>query len=702
MMRTSHVAAFYMLCTSVAFADIPTRTATRNAATTAGTALVATRGDTYVRGIQHRDTGLTATVVGEVATTNTEADNLEFDTATMMAVEDIRPGMKGYGLSVFSGIRPEKFEATVVGVRHRVYPDMDIILCQLNHPILTDMGVIAGMSGSPVYMDEKMIGAVAYGWTESKEALAGVTPIASMLKVLKSTPTEPLTDKDEDDGATYRAYNGYMQMRRDLAWAIGNDTPYLRANRASTLKFRGTEFPDTVRQQFGLPDEFEMRPLTAPIFVSGASPKTLDLLRNVFQGLDIQAPNSMLPVTTWSPSAPAQNSPGGPVADLKALSQEFAEGYGLAVPFVEGDMNMSGVGTVTYRKGNRLVAFGHPMFEYGNVRFPMAPARINAIVRNLSRPFKVGEPLGQIGMVRQDRQPAIGCLFGQTADMFSIRASVEDPRYRGKREFNYRVWNDREMGPSLAMVTLMESMVAASRSGDDAVALFNYALSFDDGTSFTKEDYVADQYGGGSAAVGAASDVGVMMTNPYRRVKMKSLDFNVKLADRYLQGQLLAGMLDKAIYRPGDQVAVEWEVQPYRKPAERMQYSFRLPDNLADGEYDLLVTDAGQRESIEGRRNPGGDRVFDYESLVRLLGRNFPRNKVYVTLQDEDTGAAVRGSEMPKLPSSIINTIEATVERRYYSSVRGNFLVDADVVTNYEISGRIPLTVKVVRQPGKE
>ena len=688
---------------STAFADIPTIAPSHDAQTTPGLGVAVSTRNSYVTSVQTRDTGLTGTVVGgEHATTNTEVDNLEFDPTKMMAVDDVRPGMKGYGLSVFSGIRPEKFDATVVGVRHRVYPDQDIILCKLDHPVLQNMGVIAGMSGSPVYMDDKMIGAVAYGWTESMEALAGITPIASMLKVLKSTPTEPLTDKDDDGGATYHAYEGYMQMRQDLQWGSGADSLYSRTNPAASLKLRATDFPGNARHQFGLPDEFEMRPLVAPVFLSAASPKTLELLRSTFRGLDIQAPDNMMPVTTWSPSAPAQNSPGGPVVDLKALTEEFGDGYGLAVPFVEGDMNMSGVGTVTYRKGNRLVAFGHPMFEFGDVRFPMAPARINAIVRNLSRPFKVGEPLGQVGMVRQDRQPAIGCLFGQTADMFAIHSVVEDLHYRGKREFNYRVWNDREMGPNLTMATLMESMVSASRSGNDAVALFRYALQFDDGTSITKEDYVADQNGGGSAAVGAAADVGVMMTNPYRRIKMKSVDFNVKIAERFLQGQLMAGTLDKATYRPGDQVNVDWEVQPYRKSPERMHYSFRLPDNLMDGDYDLHLTDAHQRESLENRRSPGADRVFDYESLVRLLGRNFPANKVYVTLQDQDTGATVRGSELPKLPTSIINTIQDTVDQRYYAAVRGNFLVDADITTNYEITGRVPLTVKVVRQRGRE
>lgn len=698
------IACVLMWVASVCLADLPNTVTPRDAKTTTGLENAATSTEAFVKSTMNRDTGLTGTAVGkDVPIPSTELDTLEFDPNTMMRSEDVRPGMKGYGLSTFSGIKPERFNATVVGVRHRVFADMDIILCQLDHPVLKDIGVIAGMSGSPVYMDDKLIGAVAYGWTLSKEALAGVTPIASMLKVLKATPTTPLTDKDDgDEGTTYRAYEGYMQMRKELANISDDVLPHVSLRGPVSLKLHANEFPDAVRQQFSLPDEFEMRPLVAPVFVSGASPRTVELLRTMFKGMDVQAADTMSPMTTWAPSAPAENSPGGAVPDLKALAQEFGDGYGLAVPFVEGDMNMSGVGTVTYRKGNRLVAFGHPMFEYGEVRFPMAPARINAISRNLERPFKIGEPLGQIGMVRQDRQPAIGCLFGQTADMFTIHAAVEDVRFRGRRDFNYRAWNDREMAPMLAMSTLNESMVAASRSGDQAVALYQYTLAFDDGTSYTKEDYESDSYGGAMAAMAPGADVGAMMNNPYKRVKMKSLDFDVRVSQKLLQAQLLAGMLDKAVYRPGDEVTVTWDVQPYRKPVERMRYSFSLPETISDGDYDLHLTDGRQREFLESRRNPGGDKVFDYASLVRLLSRNFPGNKVYVTLQDQDTGAAVRGSEFPKLPNSIINTIEDTVDRKYYASVRGNFLVDADLTTEYEISGRLPLTVKVVRQRGKE
>lgn len=682
-------------------ASLPTETEPVDSVTTVGLSSVVSPVDSYVTSTLVRDTDLTYSLLAKDApTTSTEDDDLEFDPATMLRVEDLRPGTIGYGLSVFSGIRPERFEAELVGVRHRVFADMDIILCRLTHPILKDIGVVAGMSGSPVYMDGKLIGAVAYGWTDSKEALAGVTPIDHMLKVYKSTPTTPINHDSEEatgEAATYSAYQAYMdawqsQRMEDFARALGMNTSSVG------FEVRGNDLPAEVRSRYSLPDRMEMRPLTAPMFVTGASPRTMDLMRQVFRGMEFQATDGMQPVSTWVSSAPAENSPGGPVPDLQVLADELDGGYGLAVPFVEGDLNMAGIGTISYRKGSRLVAFGHPMFEQGLVRFPMAPARVNAIVRSSVRPFKVGESLGQVGMIRQDRQPAVGGLFGQTADMFEVNAVVTDPRYRGTRDFKYRVWNDRDMAPRLAMTVLAESMVASARSGGDSVALYKYTLNFDDGTAINREDYLSDQYGGLMAAMGTSVDIGMMMTNPYKRVKPVSVDFQVQVADRFAQARILAAAVDKTVFRPGETVTAEWEVQPYRKPLERMQYSFNLPETLPNGEYDLQITDATARDRIEGRRNPAGDRIFDYQSLVNILQRHFPSNKVYVTLQDRDTGVAVRGREMPKLPSSIINTVQDTVESTYFAPIRGNFLVDADVASTYEINGTANASFTVRRQ----
>ena len=621
-----------------------------------------------------------------------------FDPATMMRADDVRPGMKGYGLTVFSGIRPERFDAEVVGVRHRVFPGQDIILCRLSSPHLADIGVIAGMSGSPVYMDGRLIGAVAYGWSNSKEALAGVTPIDAMLDVFASTGETTATADGGVSGDGERGsmaqYEAYLAMRETME--LGR---LPRVEGPSDVSIRISDLSGVSPAALdGVPDQITMRPLAAPLFMSSAAPATLAVARAFFAGTGVEPVPASLGGGGAS-SARAENSPGGPVTDLAALADELAGGYALAIPMVEGDLNMAGVGTVTWRKGDRLVAFGHPMFQFGPVEFPMAPARVNALVRSSVRPFKLGEPLGQVGVIRQDRLPAVGGQFGQPLPMIPVRASVVDAGYRGLRRFEFSVIRHRDLTPGLVMTALAESIAAAGRSGGDTAAMFRYSVATEDGTSFTKENYISDPNGGIMAAMAAGTDVGVLVTNPFRRTMASTVELDVRLMDKLPEARLLRAGLDREAYRPGETATVEWVLTPFRREPVTMRHSFVLPANLPDGSYAVSVGDGPSRLAAEVSRNPGGSRILDYDGLVRVVSRNFPRNKVYVTLLDGDTGAAVHGQEMPRLPGSVVQVLRDGTEQPYYADVRGNFLVDADVATEYEVRGEQAMTLRVKRRP---
>lgn len=671
--------------------------------TTTGAVAVATSEQLSVSLPNNRQTGLDPEILDPAsvlpgitgtAVPSTDSQPLKFDPETMMRVEDLRPGMKGYGLTVFNGIRPEKFDVEVVGVRHAAMAGMDLVLCYLSSPKLKDIGVVAGMSGSPVYVDGKLIGAVAYGWQANKEALAGVTPIEKMLDVFNVTPGRQPEGAGAD--ATFQAYESYMEMRRALA---AGRMPDLTSLPGAALWGRALK----ATQSASMAEDSGLQPLSAPVFLSSSSPATVRLAQQLFPGMMItpvgaQAAAAGGSVGYVAPSLMAENSPGGAVTDLQELAREMSGGYGISVPFIEGDLSMAGVGTVTYRHGNRLVAFGHPMFEQGVTRFPMAPARINEVVRSILRPFKVGEPLGQVGLVVQDRLPAIGGVFGEGADMFPLHCVIDDPSYGGRREFNFRIWNDRDMSPMLNMVAIQEATAAAGRASGNTAILFRYSMAFDDGTSFTKEEYFSDTYGGTTAAFIVGADLGTMTTNPFKRVRPTRVDFAVRVADRLPEAQIIVGSVDQEVYRPGDTVTVEWEMQPYRKLRERRRFSFRLPENLADGTYELAVGDSKTRTSVDASRNPGGERIYDYEALVGLIRRHYPRNKVYVTLADQDTGVAVRGEELPKLPASIIGTFQDTVEPVHLAPVKGNLLVDADVVTPYDVKGSVKTTITVRRR----
>jgi hypothetical protein len=688
-----HIAPLFALILAALCTAAPAQTQLPDFATTPGLNAVISEQESFLPPATNRGTGLT-TLPFDPGATVTEV--VPFDETKMMRTKDLRPGMKGYGLTVFSGIVPERFEAEVVGVRHRAFPGDDMILCILSSPYLQDIGVFAGMSGSPVFMEDKLIGAVAYGWGFTDEPLAGITPIESMLSVFNSTsPAIREPGSPAPGGQTFNAYEAYWEVRRKMSLE-----PLRRLGGALPVAVEAQDFSDSVRAKHSLPDQFTMIPLSTPLFVSTVSPATMRVVETLFGGTNVQ------PLATGGSSsgalpaaATAENSPGGPVPDLQALAADVSGGYGLAIPLVEGDLSMAGVGTVTYRYGDKLVAFGHPMFEGGLVSYPMAPARVNALVRSRMRPFKLGEALGKIGTVYQDRLPAIGGVFGAVPRSYEMKTLISDPAYRGLREFNFSIWNDKEMGPMLGMSALMEAISGAARGSGDTVALYKYTLRMDDGTELIKEDYTVDPFGGYGVAMNVISDMGVLINNPYKPVLADTLDFQMQIADRYPQAQIQSVDLDQPSYRPGAEVKVTWRMQPYRKELTEMSHTFRLPDNISEGDYELTVCDANVRARIEASRNPGGERVIDYESLLRVIQRNFPRNKVYVTLQDRDTGVAVKGSELPKLPSSIIETIRSTTEAPYVSSVSGNMLLDVDYATNFEVSGIQRESVRVTRRP---
>lgn len=626
----------------------------------------------------------------------------------MMAVEDIQPGMTGYGMTVFSGLEPERFEAEVIGVRHRMLAGTDIILCRLKSPHLVDLGVVAGMSGSPVYVDGKLIGAVAYGFLDVDDPLAGVTPIGEMLNVYNSTPTEPASSDDEfAAGDGMAAFDSYITLRAEPTVA-NLQRVALASAPAQRLTFHASDF-GAAADADGLPSTFTLEPLSAPVFVGGNSTLTSRLADTVFPALNIVSnPADMAPMAIGAagvsavpvgiPSIKTLNAAGGTIDDLQAFSDKITGGYALAVPFVEGDLNMAGVGTITWRHENRLIAFGHPMMQQGTVYFPMAAARINAVIRSRTRPFKLGEPAGHIGMVRQDRVPAIGGLFGQTAKMFNLKTMIDDPEYLGNREYNFRIWNDRQMSPGLLLSCLAESIGTAARADGDSAALFSYSIALDDGTSITAEDYRSDSNGTLGAIIGAMADVGTLMNNPFKPVGINDIQFQMKVTDRLRDARIEAAMMDKAVYQPGETATVEWILRPYRADAVRLKYSFAVPEGLPDGDYNIVVMDADTRQDMESKRNPGGKKLNDYNDIVRLIKQNYPSNRVYVALVDQDTGVSISGKEMPRLPGSVINLLQTTVDSEYFEPVRGNFVVDADLPTTYEISGEAKTQLTIERR----
>jgi len=584
-----------------------------------------------------------------------------------MGVDEIRPGMKGYGKTVFKDNKIERFDVEILGVLRNVSPKGDMILARLAGGPLRDMGVIAGMSGSPVFIDDRLIGAVAYGWGFSKEPITGITPIEEMLQVYELTSSEP-SAPDEVNGGTQRLFPSPTEQSV-LA-------PYRIQIERDKLKQLDLPIPSEFT------DSLTLEPLATPLFITSCHPVVLRELKRLF------APYNMTAVLSGSASGSASAHGDIPIEP----------GAALGVQLVAGDLDISAVGTVTYCKGNKLVAFGHPMFLSGNVDIPMTSAYIYSILPSYYFPFKFGEVVKQVGSVRQDRMTAIGGVLGREAPMVPISVSVRLPDQQQTRTFSYRVWEDREFGPRLTAISLYESLLSTDKFQGDSAATIHYTITLDDGRTITKSDFISSDFGVAiSASMPVAFDIRTLVSNPFKAVRIKQITFEAELIDKLLTARLVATHTNKTTYKPGETVEITLYIQPWRKQIEPLKASFTIPADLPDGNYFLSISDGRGRQELEYTRAPGMFQPLSFDQLLRTLKQNFPQNYMYLTVQKDTGGLTVHGKELAALPPSVMRVIADASVAQFTQPTRGIFLWDHRIKTQYAVSGADRIVLEVRR-----
>src|SRR5712671_1067824 len=308
---------------------------------------------------------------------------LDARAADALRPEQLKPGMKGYGLSVFKGTKPERFDVEIIGVLRNALPKQDMILIRLSGQDLEKHRVIAGMSGSPVYIDGKLIGALAYGWTFENDPLAGVTPIHNMMAELKLPIAGPST------------INASVSLGR-------------RSSMPAPFALPNAAFTQTAND-FGAP-----HPLLTPLSLGGFSSRVLERFASKFAGFD------MMPIAAGGAGARV----------LPRRSGDMEPGGAIGVQLIRGDMDATAVGTATYVEKNRILAFGHPFFQGGSVQAPAVLAEVHTIMSSLERSFKMASPIAEIGSMVGDWQSCIVADAKVQARMIpiSIDAANRDTR----------------------------------------------------------------------------------------------------------------------------------------------------------------------------------------------------------------------------------------------------------------------------------
>lgn len=582
-----------------------------------------------------------------------------------MPVSEIRPGMVGEGTTVFSGTTRESFKAHVLGVLANVLgPRRNLILARLEGGPLAETGVIAGMSGSPVYIDGRLVGAVSYSLGAfSKEPIAGITPIDEMVELADPAVTS----------------------RRPPAGRVAFDLPLDHEAMAAVLRraFADAAFatrPDAVRVVAGghLADlATSLRPIATPLSVGGLGRDSLDLLSSFFRD------TGFVPVAAGA-------APGSAIPPMTGPLQP---GDAVGVGLVTGDLSLSGTGTVTLVEGSRVFAFGHPFFNLGPTAFPMTRAWVHTVLPSLFSSTKIASAGEVIGTIQQDRATAIAGTLGPGPAMIPMRLTLEGARGH-RRTFDVRVVNDQLFTPLLTYVSILSVLQSYEREAGAASFAVRGEARVKGYASVALEDLFAGDAPSVPAATYVVTPLNILLRNDLAPVEIEGLDVTITAAEEPRRVTIERAWVDEPRVRPGQTVTLKVLTRTYRGEERVRTLPVPIPPN-ARGTLSLLVSDGARLAQWEQRE---WRRALDAQSvaqLIRVFNTARKNNRLYVRLISPEPGAVVNGEPMPALPPSVLSVYEADRDGGRVAPIRQAVLGEWDVPTDYAVSGSRLLSLTV-------
>lgn len=527
-----------------------------------------------------------------------------------ISVDQIHAGMRGVALTVFQGVKPEPMDVEVLGVmRNANGPKGDVILVRLVGTKPEYTGVVAGMSGSPVYFDGKLAGALAFRIGEfSKEPIAGVTPIAEMMEI-DALDQRPAADPQ-----------------------VANSAPQPSTPTAS---------PST--NQLGLKAYGNyLQPIETPLAFSGFSEETLHRFGPQFGAAGI------VPVM----------GVGSVSSDVKQ-PEPLEPGSAVSAILVRGDMDIAATCTVTYVDPQRLLACGHPLMQFGSIDIPMNKARVLATLASPLNAFKIVDTTEPVGAFVQDRHTGILGMFGKNPDMIPVTLTIHGGPTT--KEFHYEVLNNPKLSPVAMMATVFNALRGTNEYGEETTYRMNGVINVQGYQEVALQNMFAPTDNGQPAAALAALMVGDrfgrIYDNPYDipRVRAVKLDFDLVRERRW--ARLESVRTDVTEARPGDEIVVEAVMRPYRGERIVKQIPIRIPTSTSKGPLRILVSDGDTLDRMR-RGAPMLSRKLGLASTIALLNKEHANNRVFVSLLEADPEAMVADKVMPTLPLSVMNVMD--------------------------------------------
>ncbi len=546
--------------------------------------------------------------------------------ADFFPVDEVRPGMVGVGRTVYAGDALEEFRANIVGVLRNVLgPNRNLILAKLEGGPLAATGVMQGMSGSPVYIDGRLLGAVSYALGSfPKEPFAGITPIQEMTDAVDASPDRA--------GRPAPDFDGWPSMTADAVFARLHEVATRAAApigvRLPNLSVVGPASLESLAPA--------LRPIGAAMVVSGLDP-------SIRAELDRAFPDAVRPgQSTGSSNGPTTPAlrPGDPVG----------------MSLMRGDLELGATGTVTHVDGNRVYAFGHPFLNLGPTSMAMTRARVYAVLPSLDSSMKIAGLGPVIGTMGQDRATGVGGTLGPGPSELVVNITLASGREPARR-FSIAVLHDEGLTPLFAYVAVYNTLLGYERTSGALSIAARGTVDYGRHGRIEIDDVFSGPSAIAQAAAMTTASIGPAVTNAFESVMPASLDLTLEVTEETEQLTIERAWLDTTKPQFGGTHNLHVLLREHRGATRTVTVPVSMPAYTA-GPLTLLVADAATLTSLE-QRDLRPDRPASFAELFRRLSEQRENNRLYVRLIDASAGTAVAGSTLPALPASVRSVLES-------------------------------------------
>ncbi len=534
-----------------------------------------------------------------------------WDPAKYISLDEIKPGMEAYCLTEYGVAGIEKFGLEVVDVVRDVGPDMDLIYVKGTDERFIHTGPVAGCSGSPVYIDGRLAGALAYASYYSKDPLYGATPIEEMLRVGRGTRVSR------------------SEQRAGQRWSVFDFT-------------RPIDFAEIDRQ---FKNSFLKRnrnlsgvnPLPCPLITSG-------LPRGVCEQLDeLVKPFGLMVVAGGSGSNKVEDSE----------KVELVPGACLVIPLVSGDITMSTFGTVTEVRDDKVYGFGHSYLGYGPVDLPMATGKVHTVVSSIYRSFKLASVVETVGALTTDESMAVFGRIGAKAKTIPLTIRIDRYNDTEKRVYNCQVANNRVLTPLLLQSAVAGAAYQLGNFPPDHMVEYKVAIGLEDAESISFENISTDR-GLFELIIESIGSVAMLMNNPYEEVGIESIDYDIRIVPRSIVSHIWSLELSDSKVKAGENIEIGVIVESVLAGKKKYQCTLEIPEDLVPGRYDLTVCGSPDYERFLVKAVPYRFIAQGVPDLIEALNYSLGvgRAKLYFLLSLPAGGITLEQAELPDLPGT--------------------------------------------------